>query len=1330
MHRISLLLPLLTWLALSLIAVSVLPIASFPFAEASVAETKVLSIDLGAQYVKTAAYTSMYSSPISFTTEEKMILNDQTNRKSPSCVALRYMPHRSPVADEKHHRGAMGEKENPPTPLSYTLERVFAEPADALLYRFPTQTVCHPFQYLFSSLSSSEGEKDMVSLSTRTRYQTLFTTSHPYRRTPVFLIPFVSSDDLSILASPSDTHRRKKGVITALASPHPQRSSPRAQHDGVGKEGAEEETFSAFTPEEILAMTIRESKRLAQQTDVSLHSLSEKRKEQFLQHREMRAYRHAWEAAHQTDGMDTSSPSGASLPIPQKDEKSTSLSRVVPPPPSPSAPIAKAVLAIPSGLSVAARQSLLDAATLAGCRQIRLVHSTTAAVYALFHSQGEGLMKVLKSAASFRRRQTMRQDTAMSSPTTGVPRKEEEEAHTPHEDAEEEGGGWERKKKNGTRGSGTTFPPDASSEMSFAADTDEVYVMIFEMGYQWAEAGVFALSTVSPAVQLAADALRTARGKGNSPLNNKKEKEDRTNAWGSEEDGDTLSSKGFPSLRLRRVASARSAALGAHALDSCIAAHWDAEYFSHRVLGPTTTPSSSRPAIEGQKDRLALLRAAEDARERLSVNKAVPVHIERLQPTSSSSSSFSTTLTREMFEKECADVLEAVVGVAKRAWAAVDALHTDRVPAQLERIDVVGAAARMPRLMQLLGSLPSSLPPHAAASSSSPSPSPARVLEGGPPVGIRQTLNADEAVVRGALSLATAGSATAASMPLWMPRGTSWVQDTLTNNIYLQASVPPEFSAFAYPTSEETEEEPHKTMPNNNSRSSGGGGAQPYRSPLQLVWEKDVTVVPSMYTVVLPAASLLSRSPFILSLYSPPPPPPSPEQEEQEGRKRRTTTTTEARSPVFAAEEVFPIHPDETERQWLSDALDRFYRLSSSSSSDGQWPLDTFARHYLLSDVHLLRYSIRNALRQEEVVNATLERHVQWEESAVRVAVEMRLREDGIPEVSRASMEVQWVVLEKVWVEATQTTTTARYRGIMGVKKEEKEENEKEKVEEVEGETKDRMSEGENATPHQKDVPIPAPNASTEEEEEAVVDRGEWRVRPPRFVNKTFFLAVAPLVPTPPPPLSHPSTSPVTNHSEEGSGVEGEKENRTQKQKSTRREEEGVPVASYVLPRLRNTSATVFTPESFDRMPLTSLLPPGANMATEEWRRSRVRLDAIERAEEWQHFHTHVRNALESVLVQIRSAGVWEKVQQRLAAASRPTEDEEGKGNEVASSSSSSSFSERDTSLRVWHEKVDALSEWIETDGEEAALPVLTRALENAKALQKEMQETIAALVS
>nr|CCC50333.1 putative heat shock protein [Trypanosoma vivax Y486] len=169
------------------------------------------------------------------------------------------------------------------------------------------------------------------------------------------------------------------------------------------------------------------------------------------------------------------------------------------------------------------------------------------------------------------------------------------------------------------------------------------------------------------------------------------------------------------------IAHVANESLGGKAFDRCLAQRVERELFPH------ATPTPIRPVLGTKLERgvaarravVSLLRAANAARERLSVNQDVPFLVPDIRE---GGGDFVTNISRAFFEGACGELFDEAVRLRDRAIANTNGIV--RVPRDLVRLELVGGATRMPRLQDR--------------------------LSGGYGRPADRTLNSDEAVVSGA----------------------------------------------------------------------------------------------------------------------------------------------------------------------------------------------------------------------------------------------------------------------------------------------------------------------------------------------------------------------------------------------------------------------------------------------------------------------------------------------------------------------------------------------------------------------------------------------------
>jgi molecular chaperone DnaK (HSP70) len=329
-------------------------------------ETELIAVDLGHENMKVSAWRvqeedvltkaggvgTVTTTTAAVSGAMSMVLNDQTNRKSPPCIAFRYF--RAPAGVGDGNQTNMEEEEEGDGgllyPPGYLLERTYAEQAQALAPRFPTQVVCSPAQLLGYTLRSSNSNSNST-------IATVATESSPYQITGEQLTTAYSFHVKSI-----DQQRRQqcggKGVRTdarpALGVFVPFFSTSTTDAAGDG---------SFFSAEELTAMLLGYARLMAEKADAVDNALSDDEERHLLQ---------LLNSSGLADTVTTaSSLRGHAVPR-------------------------YAALTVPIHATVAQRQALVDAAALAGLRVVRLVHSTTGAAVQLAFLKAEQVFQVNK----------------------------------------------------------------------------------------------------------------------------------------------------------------------------------------------------------------------------------------------------------------------------------------------------------------------------------------------------------------------------------------------------------------------------------------------------------------------------------------------------------------------------------------------------------------------------------------------------------------------------------------------------------------------------------------------------------------------------------------------------------------------------------------------------------------------------------------------------------------------------------------------------------------------------------------------------------------------
>ncbi|EAN98261.1 putative heat shock protein 70 (hsp70) [Trypanosoma cruzi] len=137
--------------------------------------------------------------------------------------------------------------------------------------------------------------------------------------------------------------------------------------------------------------------------------------------------------------------------------------------------------------------------------------------------------------------------------------------------------------------------------------------------------------------------------------------------------------------------------LGGRAFDRCIARYIEREHF------PKARPKAIEPVLgvskpAARKAAVSLMRAVQNARERLSVNQEAPVVVQGVQE--GDSGDFTTIISRAVFEQECAHLFDEAVRLRDEAIAQTKGIVSS--VRELTRFEVIGGATRMPKLLERL----------------------------------------------------------------------------------------------------------------------------------------------------------------------------------------------------------------------------------------------------------------------------------------------------------------------------------------------------------------------------------------------------------------------------------------------------------------------------------------------------------------------------------------------------------------------------------------------------------------------------------------------------
>lgn len=381
----TLLMVLATLLVSTTIILAAAAAAALPATSSSpITETELIAVDLGHENMKIAAWRvqeeDLYikaggTGTVTTTTTAmsgsiSMVLNDQTNRKSPPCVAFRYFkaPAGSAVNEGDvqganagfHSDGKNGTGGTLLYPPGYQLERTFAEQAQALAPRFPTQVICSPAQLLGITLWNSTSPTDATAVAAATTPNTIDAVSEvvtPHQLTATYSFYVKPLNDLLQGRSGGNAAAEDSG-----SRPPQQPRNHTRQALGVfvpffptsTTDAVDEGAF--FSAEELTAMLLGYARQMAEKADAVDNALSDVDERQL---------------------MDLLNRSGVATTSGRAD---LLRGHAVP---------QYAALTIPVHATVAQRQALIDAASLAGLRVVRLVHSTTGAAVQLAYMKAE-----------------------------------------------------------------------------------------------------------------------------------------------------------------------------------------------------------------------------------------------------------------------------------------------------------------------------------------------------------------------------------------------------------------------------------------------------------------------------------------------------------------------------------------------------------------------------------------------------------------------------------------------------------------------------------------------------------------------------------------------------------------------------------------------------------------------------------------------------------------------------------------------------------------------------------------------------------------------------
>ncbi|KAG5488135.1 hypothetical protein LSCM1_08202 [Leishmania martiniquensis] len=358
--------------------------AAAPPLPLTITETELISVDLGHDSVKVSAWRvpqqlvprseaalgGAAAAAVSLGSAS-IVLNDQANRKSPPCMAFRYVRDPTAASNSGGARsgtgpGMLSDGEKPHLhrddtalrPRGYQLERTFAEEALALAPRFPMQVVCsaaHMLGYTADATSATAAESSIHALKPeQLRVAYSYSVAPLTGWGPAVAAPANGTDEVQQQRN-DVIGRQALGVYVPFFTT----SSTSDQHAAAGNQrpaSAATANGVLFSPEELTAMLLGYARRTAEKADAADNALGEE--DQQLLARMRRG------AGNHTSSADATSVA-----------------------------VRYAALTVPIHSSVAQRQALVDAAALAGLRVVRLVHSTSGAAAQLAYMKSEQVLK-------------------------------------------------------------------------------------------------------------------------------------------------------------------------------------------------------------------------------------------------------------------------------------------------------------------------------------------------------------------------------------------------------------------------------------------------------------------------------------------------------------------------------------------------------------------------------------------------------------------------------------------------------------------------------------------------------------------------------------------------------------------------------------------------------------------------------------------------------------------------------------------------------------------------------------------------------------------------
>lgn len=126
--------------------------------------------------------------------------------------------------------------------------------------------------------------------------------------------------------------------------------------------------------------------------------------------------------------------------------------------------------------------------------------------------------------------------------------------------------------------------------------------------------------------------------------------------------------------------------VGGRAFDACLAELIENKFIEANPKLPRVLPGDT---LAKRKSIISLMRAANKAKETLSVNKQVPVIAEGMAP----NKDFATTITKDEFEEHCKPLFDRAVELAKSAVE-----HARVTVGTIDGFEMMGGASRIPKI--------------------------------------------------------------------------------------------------------------------------------------------------------------------------------------------------------------------------------------------------------------------------------------------------------------------------------------------------------------------------------------------------------------------------------------------------------------------------------------------------------------------------------------------------------------------------------------------------------------------------------------------------------